>query len=250
MSSLTTAAHRRNVRPPPAWSVAHLLARPWGANLGWFWLTMAVVTVGGVIVVQLVTGEVTASVWAWLLDAPKYYLGATGILLTSSLPMFVGNGVTRRDTIVGMQVVIVGASLASAIMTAVFFGVEAVVFDQFGWSRKVVTDHLFTSGTQSLVVIGESILLYLGWMLTGHLVALGYKRWGGRWGTAALPLTLAPGVAVQVALDVGSAMGPSFGWADDVPVVISVVLAVAAILAASVGSIALGRGVSIQVARA
>lgn len=116
------------------------------------------------------------------------------VIVLTLLTSHVANGMTRRSFVRGAILAALGTGVVYAAGATALLAAERAVYDRLGW-RHGGTDtespRLAIAGSL-LGHFGGLLLLVCAATLTGLLVAAVYYRVGGRWGTLALPLTLAP----------------------------------------------------------
>ncbi len=86
-----------------------------------YWAIM--IPIYTVIITVIVTvGDTDVSIWATSGgSAPKYFLLAVGVMLTTAhLPVYVGNGVTRRDFAYGASLYILAVAGVYAVFMTIF----------------------------------------------------------------------------------------------------------------------------------
>lgn len=156
------------------------------------------------------------SVWENSLQPMRYFPLAMAIIFGAGmLPTYVAHGVTRREFAIGAGVVIVGTSLAVAVVGLIGFGVEDLVYGMLGHTRVFESPHLYATPGDVAWVAVEYALMTVVHMAAGLLIGLSYYRFGGLIGTALLLVTAAPVVAVEAMLSVsylGRLMTEGFGW--------------------------------------
>ncbi|MBX9244714.1 hypothetical protein ICW40_07805 [Actinotalea ferrariae] len=170
-----------------------------------FWLTLAVIAVG-IVVVTVRVGEVEHSAWDYLSAGCRWFSFAMLLFVTAGgIGPYVAHGLTRRSfvTLVALDVAVT-AAVFSACWT-LGHAVENAVFAARGWPTSV-QEHLYADGSQLGLVTLEALLAVLVYGTSGALVGAAFYRGGGWWGTLTLPLTLAP-VAVTESLLTGRWIG-------------------------------------------
>ncbi len=217
--------------PPPAAADDSLAVAPgafrrvvgysWWATFGWVgWVWLAAVLVWvGIVVLTLRYGELGDSIWVGAgMSWTRWIIGAAAVVLaTQGLPMFVANGVTRRDAARGSLVALALLVVAwSAIVTAVAL-VEGVVFDAADVVRTLHQSerHVFDSMDQWGLVFVESLVAYAGFAVGGWFVGTAYYRFGPYLGTLLLPIGLLAGTAVELLVSGSTLPEEVLDWRDD-----------------------------------
>lgn len=181
--------------------IARLLASGLRATAIGFWITMVLaVAVVGTAVNRM--AAVDHSAWDWISVAPRYVLLTLGVLVAIQLPQYVNHGVTRRDFVRGALTFLVPLACAFAVLTAVVAGVEAWAYDRLRWVAAVNETHLYDSGRQVVMVLGEHLPVQVAYAGSGLLIGLSYLRWRA-WATLALPVTALPFVLTESLMRTG-----------------------------------------------
>lgn len=147
-------------------------------------------------------GEVAASVWQYAgSGAFKYFPLAIAIMLTPVfLPIYVAQGVTRRQFAVGGALFAVAWAVALTLTMVAGYGIEAAAYGANGWPHAFETPHLFDSWTQVHLVIAEYFPLIAVHMVTGWIIGTTYYILGWFRATLLLPVSAAPALAVEALL--------------------------------------------------
>ena len=146
----------------------------------WFWGVIAlVVVVASVITARF--GGIDLSLWALITgQASKYWLLVLGVsLVVIQLKLYVANGVTRREFLLGAGAFGVVTALLFAALVPIGTGVEWLLRNAFGVAANGYPD--FSAG-QALRDFGYYAPGAIGWLITGALVAAGFYRyswWAG-----------------------------------------------------------------------
>lgn len=149
-------------------------------------------------------GSAWDSVWEDSAYATRYFPLAMGILLVAAyLPVAVASGVTRRSFGLGSAVVIGGIAVTMAVLEAAGYLIEYMVYRAADGGQELTTPHLFSTGTEVIVVIAEVTIVVAAHVATGWLIGAAYYRWGWQWPTLALPLLIAPALLVEALMSVG-----------------------------------------------
>lgn len=185
----------------PAARVGRTITTGLGPTLGGF---LAIVVVIFIVVgaATATLGDVEASVWQTAgTGAFKYFPLAIAIMLTPVfLPIYVAQGVTRRQFAVGGALFIIAWAAILALATVAGYGVEAAVYRANGWPHEFDTPHLFESWTQVHLVVAEYVPLIAAHMVAGWVIGTSYYVLGWFRATLLLPVSAAPALAVEALL--------------------------------------------------
>lgn len=182
----------------PAVRVGVTMTTGFAATLGLFLAIVAAIFI--VVGVATATfGDVTGSVWQTAgAGAFKYFPMAIAIMLTTVLlPIYVAQGVTRRQCAVGMSLFIVAWSLLLTVAMVIGFAIEAGAFAALGWPHEFDAPHLFSSWTQVHLVVAEYFTLIATHMMAGWLIGTTYYILGWFRATLLLPVTVLPILIVE-----------------------------------------------------
>jgi hypothetical protein len=177
--------------------VARSLFRIYRPVALWFWSIVTLVTV---ITTAVLAGVDEVGVSLWFLIAGqgmKWWLLILGVLLVAvHLKLYVANGVTRRDFLIGAGVFGGLSAVVFALMVPLGHGVERLVWTAFGTPPDSYP--VFTAGA-ALREAGHLLPGALGSLVTGALIAAGFYRFDWRIGLllilpGALPLVVADGL--------------------------------------------------------
>jgi hypothetical protein len=192
---MTAPTTTRPVRAP--WlRAARWLLRAQATMAAWLWATMAVAA-AVVIVLLSRFAEVEMSIFQFGRHGALWTGFAMAIIVcTAGIAAHVANGLTRAAFVRATVVVGVVVGVAYAVLAGLGLTVEGAVYDANGWSHvggsgDVLTENDFAAAAGLSLVPGLALSFVAG-QLSGLLVGMAYYRLGGWWGTAALPLTLAP----------------------------------------------------------
>lgn len=169
----------------------------------WVWPGAVVVAAVVMVLINRAT-TVTGSGWEQAGHWPRWFLFAMAItVITKYLPIAVAQGLTRRAVLrATARAIAVSAVAWAAFMTAGHV-VERLLYGAAGWTYAIDNPHLFDGPYDVLPMLAEYTLFFAVYMAAGVLAAGAYLRLGGWLGTAALPLTLSPIVAVEALLSTG-----------------------------------------------
>ncbi|WP_129668177.1 hypothetical protein [Phytoactinopolyspora endophytica] len=174
------------------------------------------------------------SVWEDSLQPMRYFPLAMSVIVGAGLmPNYVSLGLTRREFSVGAALMVFASSVGFAVAGTLGHQIERAVF---GWFDEVPTlnaPHLFSDSGDVLAVFGEYSILTGVHMAAGLLIGATYYRFGGLIGTALLPFTVAPILAVELLLSAsyfGNVAIDGFGWErQPLPLVIPACLGIIAV---------------------
>lgn len=182
----------------PAARVGLTLTSGFSATLGIFLaIVVAIFVVVGA--ATAIFGEVETSVWQTAGGgAFKYFPMAIAIMLTPVLlPVYVAQGVTRRQFAIGAALFVVAWTTALTLAMVAGFAVEAAVFAAYGWPHEFVTPHLFDSWTEVHLIVAEYFLLIGAHLVAGWIIGTSYYILGWFRATLLLPVSAAPALAVE-----------------------------------------------------
>lgn len=196
-----------------------------------YWLVMLLGFTAVGVILHLVNGTISESVWDYAAQSPKYFNSSVGVMLTPAfLTLLVAHGVTRRTLAIAGSVLLILNAAVTSLLWALIYLLERGLFSWQDWPQQLNNPHLFTDTSQSGLVFTEFFLLVLSHEVAGWLVGTTFFRfrfWGG---LALLPLTLVPAVATELLL-VSNWVAQAFGDNLDRPslgVSVPVVLAICA----------------------
>ena len=198
----------------------------------WLWGVLIVTSAVALTLVNLF-GEVNQSSLQYVVSGALWYPFAFSIILSSQLGIHIANGLTRRAFVIAAAVTAVVVGVVYAVLTATGLAIEGAVFDAFGWPHRITEDAapLVIDESSLAMVAGWSALAYTSTQLCGFLVGATYYRFGGWWGTAALPFTLLPVIVVNLATGVSAGQWRPFDVAVDFPTSLTVVMVLGVIVA-------------------
>ncbi|WP_326551971.1 hypothetical protein [Micromonospora sp. NBC_01813] len=181
------------------WKVTRTLLRRSLPLAGGYWAILYLVW-AVVLSVQVRFDAVEASMWQNMgLQAPRWFTFVFGITAIGAyLPMFVAQGVTRRDALIGAWGFLVPYAVGFAALTTVGFGIEHLTFDVFGLLDGLAEPYPVGSVGDAAAIWLEYSLVNLGYMAAGALCALAYHQLHAWWATLLLPLVFLPAFAVEV----------------------------------------------------
>jgi hypothetical protein len=200
-----------------------------------------VVIVGAAVVNGIVNDPVTVSVWQWpALIWVRYPIAAVGaMLVTVSLPIFLANGVTRRQFHAGA--VAFGASVITilAAMSIVGFGLERLVYLVGGFDVALVDQRPLQMFVTYLVLLGC-------YLVSGYLIGGTVTKWPPRVAGWLITLCVAPLVAGEIVL------GTFWGGVENgnvqapIPLAVGVPLMLAVVVAGTYAGFLVMRDVAVR----
>jgi hypothetical protein len=159
----------------------------------WFWCALAVVTAVVTAVLARVA-EVNLSLWIVVAGhATKWWLLVVGVMLVAAhFKLYLANGVTRRDFVLGAGVFGTVTALGYAALVPIGHGVERLVWTAFGDPPE---SYPAFSAAGALREFAHLLPATLAWLVSGALITAGFYRF--RWWAgllllvpAALPLAV------------------------------------------------------------
>ncbi|MFC0530866.1 hypothetical protein [Phytohabitans kaempferiae] len=203
-----------------------------------------------IMTVVLTVADTEVSIWATSGgSAPKYFLLAVGVMLTTVyLPMYIGNGVTRRDFALGASICIVAVAVVYAVTMTLGFAIEYAIYsagDLFGGLEDPYPVRSLGDGMITLV---EELLVGTVYLCCGWLLGTFFYRFGALVGIALIPVSVVPAVVTETMFDsLWLGLGINEGLGLEPPALpVGVLVAVASIAVAWLVNFALVRAVSIK----
>lgn len=180
--------------------------------------------------------------------AIRYFPMAIGIMLTPAmLPMYVAQGVTRRQFArVGALVTLAFATL-TALFMCVAYTIEALIYRLGGETYELGLPHLFDSWNDFALIFTEYVVLTAASIAAGWLIGTTYYRAHWFWATLLIPVCLVPTAAAELLLQT-SWIGSGFqdaGWTRP-PLGLAIPLCLVAIALAMAAIYVLTRNVTIK----
>jgi len=183
---VSTAPDRRSVRATAAWMLTtHLYLAVW------FWgIAIVVLTLVIVAIDQL--GTLQNSVVAFSRQGAIWFPFSMFVAITAAyLPVHVATGLTRRTFARGALVAAVVIGLLYGVVYTTLLYIERTVFDALDREWQILEDLVPYAG-DSFAFLVASCLTFVVAYVSGLLVCITYQRFGGWWGTLAIPLTVGP----------------------------------------------------------
>lgn len=221
--------------PARTWRFPRPLAEDWLMLSLIGWGVLLVVAAGIAIGIDWF-GTLTGSVWLPASGAALWFTGfAGGYIAHQSLPMFVANGRTRRDTAIELGMLCAVAVPVLAAMITIGFALEWGLYTLLDWPLGEIEDRLFDAHSQLGLIFLDHLLALLLWTVGGALIGAAFYR-GNELGLGAIAVALV--LAAINGAGTGFTMGPAAvlvrllgepGWTPLAGIVVSVAcIAVAA----------------------
>ncbi|GAA2777236.1 hypothetical protein [Crossiella cryophila] len=154
------------------------------------WLAFAVV-VGLVLTGIALWGTVTLSVWDNVLQAALWFaFGFTAWLVHTYLPVYLANGITRREYTARVAGFVGVLAVLLAVLATAGYLLEGGVYAIAGWPQAVAPHRYFTAATEVPVVLLTQFLSFGVFSAVGALVGASFYRNAGL-GVLSLPVGLA-----------------------------------------------------------
>ena len=175
--------------------VAKTLARTYRPVVLWFLCTVTVVAVVTTVVAARVS-DLGYSFWLVVLGhSTKWWLLVIGTLLIAThLKLYVANGITRRDFLLGSALFGAGTALAFALLIPIGHGVEHLVWTIAGTPPAGYPEF---SAAEAVREFGHYLPIELGFLSSGAFIGAGFYRfhwWAGL-------LLILPGIMPAIAAD-------------------------------------------------
>ena len=176
----------------PGWlRAARWMARTQLRGAVWFWAFAGVLT-AATLALNAATVGVDASVAQYVGVVAPWFIVAMAILTTwRHLALHVVSGLTRRAFVGAAMVVGALVAVTYAGGAVVVLRLEGALFAVSGWPHVTGDGSAFDPGAEFTALFVPLALSFAAAHVSGLLVGLAYYRLGW-WGTATLPLTLAP----------------------------------------------------------
>src|SRR5690625_394856 len=228
-------------------AIARSQLRSYVRYWAWPW-ALAVVLIAATIALIDAVGTVNVSIVQFVRSGVLvWFLFALGISVASGgIGPHVANGMTRRSFTLGSIVAGLAAAILHALTAAGLVLLEGRLYARMGWDHDAAPGEEYVPGVWERGVgplLLDHTLVTVAGLAAGLLVGMTYYRFGGWWGTVALPLTLLPIIYTMFATSWSEA--PFVPW-DDVPPGTAHVVGAAAAAAAVLAFAALTRRVPIS----
>ncbi|QFG68192.1 hypothetical protein [Ornithinimicrobium pratense] len=180
----------------------------------WFLLIMVgIAVVAALIMTRITTPEV--SIVQFGQQAGIWFPFSLMIMCGVLTPTIVMHGITRRATSVGSVLTAVAMAALFTAAFAVFLVLERWIFEALGWQAGLASDPERLALGALAPHLPSLFLVFCAANISGLLVHTAYYRLGGLFGTAALPLTLAPVILVGALGGRPNSPGRPWGPAPD-----------------------------------
>jgi hypothetical protein len=197
-------------------------------------------------------GEVESSVWEQASELIRFFVMFIALwLVHSMLGVYVAHGVTRREFMAKATMFVAVLAGLLAVLTALGYLLERLVFEVADWPQALTDEHLFASPRDYAAIVLAYWLVYAVWGAVGLFATAGFYRDEGAWGLVAVPVGVALILPTELAVGAGSL--PFVGRAiptEDVRAVLAVALCLVAATAALAGAWLLIRDMPIRNRRA
>jgi hypothetical protein len=196
-----------------------------------YWAIMLVVYS---VIVASVSTQTDADISIWATSggsAPKYFLLALGVMLYIQLPIFVGNGVTRRDFTTGAGIYIAVIALGYGALMAAGFAVEHAIYSANDLLAVQQDPYPVQSVADGFGMFVGETLVGAVYLCVGWLIGTTFYRFGPWWGIALLPLEAVPVAVAEMGFD-SLWMGHGLNHAFDIdtpPLPVGVLISLAAL---------------------
>ncbi|MDQ7905596.1 hypothetical protein RB614_13830 [Phytohabitans sp. ZYX-F-186] len=231
------------------WIVTRTQTRASLLMVAGYWAIMLPIY-AAIVALVLAVGDVDVSIWATSGgSAPKYFLLAVGVMLaTVYLPVYVGNGVTRRDFALGASLYILLAAAVYAVFMTLGFAIEYPIYSARDLMGNLTDPYPVRSMADALAMLVGQLLVGAVYLVCGWLMGTCFYRLGAWWGIVLIPLTVLPAVVTEIGFDalwLGYAINNGLGI-EPPPLAVGVLMAVASIAVAWVANFVLIRTVAIK----
>lgn len=203
-----------------------------------------------IITVVVAVGDTEVSIWATSGgSAPKYFLLAVGVMLTTVyLPVYVGNGVTRRDFARGVSLYILAIGAVYALIMTLGFAVEHAIYSSANLMSGLDEPYPVRGVSDGLATLVAELFVGIAYLCCGWVMGGCFYRFGNWWGIGLIPITVLPAVITEVGFNslwAGYGINKWLGI-DRPPLAIGVLMAVACIAAVWLVNFALIRAIAIK----
>lgn len=217
--------------------------------VGGYWAIMLPIY-AGIVTVVVAVGDTDVSIWATSgASAPKYFLLAVGVMLTTVyLPVYVANGVTRRDYAFGASLYILAIGAVYAVIMTLGFAFEHALYTSADIMAGLDDPYPVRSTTDALATLVGELFIGIAYLCCGWAMGTCFYRLGAWWGIVLIPVTVLPAVVTEVGFDalwIGYGINEWLGIGRP-PLAVGVLMAAASIAAAWFVNFALIRAVAIK----
>lgn len=188
---------------PTARKVLPVLAHGFRRSFFGFWAILVLIFLGAGAGVATF-GSVHESLWAEAGLVPGYFILVVGILIPPAmLPMFVKNGMTRHQFLIGASIFGLAIAFISASFMLIGFGIENAIYQHYDWPQLNDGELVFTSFSDVPVLFAKHFLIFATYYFGGSLLGSAFYRYGTRQGMLALPISVALITAVEIFVSIG-----------------------------------------------
>lgn len=131
------------------------------------------------VTVAVVANFTSIRISAWEIAAgvaPWFVAFMSGWVTFVLVPMFIANGRTRRDAFIEWAIVAAIYPIVAAILTAIGYVIEHVVYEVAGWNGQIDDNHWFGSRTDVGMILLEFSFMFLVWAMVGGFVGAALYR--------------------------------------------------------------------------
>jgi hypothetical protein len=231
------------------WIVTRAQTRAGALMVAGYWAIMLpIYTV--IVAVVVAVGDTDVSIWATSGgSAPKYFLLAIGVMLTTVyLPVYVGNGVTRRDYALGASLYVLAVAAVYAVIMTLGFAFEHALYTSADLMGGLDEPYPVQSVADGLATLVGELFVGIVYLCCAWLMGSCFYRFGNWWGIVLIPVTVLPAVFTEVGFDalwLGYGINNGLGI-ERPPLAVGVLIAVVSIAAAWFANFALIRAVAIK----
>ncbi|BCB84628.1 hypothetical protein [Phytohabitans suffuscus] len=156
-----------------------------------------------IITVVTAVGDTEVSIWATSGgSAPKYFLLAVGVMLSMVfLPVYVGNGVTRRDFTLGISLYVVVVAVVYAVVMTAGFVAEHAIYSAADLMGGLDDPYPVRDVGDGLSTLAAEVCVGIVYLCCGWLMGTCFYRFGSWLGIGLIPLTVLPAVVTEVGFD-------------------------------------------------
>jgi hypothetical protein len=184
--------HEMRNKDPQQVAIWHGLWTTWHAiSRIWIWTAVAITAIQVGVCWFAIGFE--SSVWLFVHGVSSVMLGVFGIIMMPMFfSMYIANGMTRRNFIIGGAVFVVSLSLVIALLQTIGFGIEELAYGAAGIKDVLDRPLVFDSASDGLRVFAICFTTYIAYMVSGWLCGTGYKAFGPVIGTVLIPVAAIP----------------------------------------------------------
>lgn len=214
------------------------------------WFTVIILAVFAIVGTALIVTSDTANTAAEIAGAGalRYFPMALGIMFTPvMLPMYVSQGVTRRQFARASAVVTFILAALMALLMCVGLAVERLAFEAAGQTYRLGLPHLFDTWNDFGLIVTEYVVLTAATIAGGWLIGTTYYSLHWFAATLLIPACLVPTVTAEMLLQTswfGAGLEEA-GWARP-PLALAIPSSLVAIAVAIAAAHLLTRNVTIK----